>query len=190
MATNRKQVLKRLLSLTLIVVLCLQLFPFPAQASSEAVLTNGMPVTEENVLALIEEYRNGKEPGQKAKDAGFTSYVHGATYDAYNPKYRIVLPSGTKNGIECAKFAYAFFDDIFGSDVPIREVTDPADVRPGDLIQLPGHWAIVTMAAFDYEGKGPHTQTIDGGASGSIGWSTDGYVNLSAAKNIYTKYPD
>ena len=58
-----------------------------------------MPVTEENVLALIEEYRNGKEPGEKAKAAGFTSYVIGAKYDAYNPTYYL-SPFG--NGKECA----------------------------------------------------------------------------------------
>ena len=36
--------------------------PGETQNPTEATLTNGMPVTEENVLALIEEYRNGKEP--------------------------------------------------------------------------------------------------------------------------------
>ena len=74
------------------------------QAAPSVTLTNGMPVTEENVLALIEEYRNGKEPGEKAKEAGFTSYTNGSTYDPNNPPY-----FGTVGlyGKECAKFAFA-----------------------------------------------------------------------------------
>ena len=57
----------------------------PTQTSG-ATLTNGMPVTEENVLALMEEYKNGKTPGMKAQAAGVTSYAHLSHYDAYEPK--------------------------------------------------------------------------------------------------------
>ena len=160
------------------------------QAAPSATLTNGMPVTEENVLALIEEYRNGKEPGEKAKEAGFTSYVNGSTYDAYNPTYYL-SPFG--NGKECAKFAFAFWDDIFGADTPFREVTNPADVRPGDLIRTPTHWAIATMHAFDYEGRGPHTQKVGGGSAGVIGWPSGGYSPLPTPNGenraYYTRYP-
>ena len=38
----------------------------PPQAAPSATLTNGMPVTEENVLALIEDYRNGKSANKKS----------------------------------------------------------------------------------------------------------------------------
>ena len=187
MTTNKKQVLKRLLSLTLAVVMCFGFLPVPAQAASEATLTNGMPVTEENVLALIEEYRNGtREPGEKAKTAGFTSYTNGATYDPYNPKYRAVLPDGPINGTECAKFAFAFSDDIFG-DAPYREVTDPWQIRPGDLIHFPSHWCIAVQSAYQEPGRDyPLTQTAGGGKAGSIGWGPNairGYTTL------YTRYP-
>ena len=157
------------------------------QAAPSATLTNGMPVTEENVLALIEEYRNGtREPGEKAKTAGFTSYTNGATYDPYNPKYRAVLPDGPINGTECAKFAFAFSDDIFG-DAPYREVTDPWQIRPGDLIHFPSHWCIAVQSAYQEPGRDyPLTQTAGGGKAGSIGWGPDairGYTTL------YTRYP-
>ena len=163
----------------------------PAQASG-ATLTNGMPVTEENVLALIEEYRNGKEPGAKAQAAGFTSYADLSHYDAYEPKYRTILPdSGINEGIECAKFAFALFDDIFGTDAPIREITNPADVRPGDLLWSGTHWSIATMRAFDYKERGPHTQTVGGGPSGEIAWTLSGYSNISTSmKKMYTRYPE
>jgi len=188
MKTNKKQVWERLLSATLIVVLCFQLFSIPAQSSPNATLTNGMPVTEENVLALIEEYRNGKDPGQKAKDAGFTSYEDFSSYDAYNPPYSIMLFDGRHEGTECAKFAFAFFDDIFGSDATIRKITDPADVRPGDLIHVPGHWSVATEKARLDETSGFIRAFDVGAGNGSIGWSTVA-VNITSADQIYTRYP-
>jgi len=152
------------------------------QAAPSATLTNGMPVTEENVLALIEEYKNGKEPGEKAKEAGFTSYTNGSTYDPYNPLYFGAIGSGT----ECAKFAFAFWDDIFG-DAPYREVTDPWQIRPGDLIHFPSHWCIAVQSAYQEPGRDyPLTQTAGGGKAGSIGWGPNairGYATL------YTRYP-
>ena len=153
------------------------------QAAPSATLTNGMPVTEENVLALIEEYRNGtREPGEKAKEAGFTSYTDYSEYDPYNPPYFGAIGSGT----ECAKFAFAFWDDIFG-DAPYREVTDPWQIRPGDLIHFPSHWCIAVQSAYQEPGRDyPLTQTAGGGKAGSIGWGPNairGYATL------YTRYP-
>ena len=165
--------------------------PGETQNPTEATLTNGMPVTEENVLALIEEYRNGtREPGEKAKEAGFTSYTNGSTYDPYDPKYRIILPDGPINGIECSKFAFAFSDDIFG-DAPYREVTDPWQVRPGDLVQDPGHWYVAVKSAFSspYHNY-PCTQSVGGGKMGSIGWGDPGIFIDENTIAVYTRYPN
>ena len=166
--------------------------PGETQEPTEATLTNGMPVTEENVLALIEEYRNGKEPGEKAKEAGFTSYSKGSTYDPYDPKYRIVLPSGPINGTECAKFAFAFWDDIF-ENTASRKVDEAWNVRPGDLLEYDTHWAIVVTKP--YESPLYSTacvKNVGGGSSGSIGWDTiDQPLDFERGlKAIYTRYPD
>lgn len=161
--------------------------PGETQNPTGATLTNGMPVTEENVLALIEEYRNGKEPGEKAKAAGFTSYTNGSSYDAYTPTYYL---DSFGNGKECAKFAFAFWDDIFGTEAPFREVTSPADVRPGDLIQAPGHWSIATSKSYFDEKYGlTRAFGVGGGPTGSIGWSSQA-VNISSVIHIYTRYQD
>lgn len=162
-----------------------------------ATLSNGQPLTEENVLALMDEYRNGKEPGEKAKAAGFTSYVDLSTYDAYEPKYNL-RPFG--NGTECAKFAFAFWDDIFGADAPVREITNPVDLRPGDLIWYGGHWSIfIGFKFWELNGKDVFSvMSVDGGATGLIHWDDDcdtfGYIEKlnmdSFAKAIYTRYPE
>ena len=156
------------------------------QAAPSATLTNGQPVTEENVLALIEEYRNGKEPGKKAKEAGFTSYQDGTKYDAYNPAY----PGPGGLGTECAKFAFAFFDDLFG-DVTYQRVTDPWKVRPGDLVHLKGHWAIAITGSHSVDwSQDPCICQIGGGPSGEIGWgNTDSTLRSTNFIEAYTRYP-
>lgn len=156
------------------------------QAASSATLTNGMPVTEENVLTLIEEYRNGKEPGEKAKEAGFTSYQDGAKYDAYNPMY----PGPGGFGTECAKFAFAFFDDLFGN-VTYQRVTDPWKVRPGDLVHLKGHWAIAITGSHSVDwSQDPCICQIGGGPSGEIGWGNiDSTLRSTNFIEAYTRYP-
>ena len=161
------------------------------QAAPSATLTNGMPVTEENVLALIEEYRNGtREPGEKAKEAGFTSYAKTKPtqhYDPYNPPYYI---AGLGSGTECAKFALAFWDDIFG-DVPYREVTSFWQVKPGDLVHTPTHWYIAVKGADSspfYDD--PCTQEVGGGSTGSISWASGGRrLDTSDGTVVYTRYP-
>lgn len=156
------------------------------QAASSATLTNGMPVTEENVLTLIEEYRNGKEPGEKAKEAGFTSYQDGTKYDAYNPMY----PGPGGFGTECAKFAFAFFDDLFGN-VTYQRVTDPWKVRPGDLVHLKGHWAIAITGSHSVDwSQDPCICQIGGGPSGEIGWGNiDSTLRSTNFIEAYTRYP-
>ena len=163
--------------------------PGETQNPTEATLTNGMPVTEENVLALIEEYRNGKEPGEKAKEAGFTSYTNGSKYDPYNPKYNL-NPFG--NGTECAKFAFAFWEDLFG-DAPMHEVNDASQVKPGDLIQFKNHWSIAVTEPYWIDGyQHPCIMTVGGGSAGEIGWgSIDEGLNFSSTLvSIHSKYPN
>ena len=156
------------------------------QAASSATLTNGMPVTEENVLALIEEYKNGKEPGEKAKEAGFTSYQNHSSYDAYTPPYS--GPGGS--GTECAKFAFAFFDDLFG-DVSYQKVSDPWKIRAGDLVHFNGHWAISITNSYSVDWTNdPCIKTVSGGPTGSIGWGLDSNNRLSSNFiEAFTRYP-
>lgn len=171
--------------------------PAGTENPTGATLTNGMPVTEENVLALMEEYRNGKEPGERTKANGFTSYMNHATYDPYNPPYTIM---SFKSGTECAKFAFAFWDDLFGTDAPIREITDPMDLRAGDLIWYGSHWSIfIGFKFWELNGRDVFSvMSVDGGATGLIVWDDDcdtfseiDRLKMDTfARAIYTRYPE
>ena len=156
-------------------------------------LTNGMPVTEENVLALIEEYRNGKEPSEKAKWAGFTSFQDLEHYDPYNPPFTI-MNSPFGGGTECAKLAFAFLEELFGKDISMHKVTDPQDVRPGDLIEFDSHWCVAISSPFPSKFHPCCIYSIDGGATGLIDWgSEDHYWPLSfdgGLVAIYSCYPE
>lgn len=163
----------------------------PMQNSSGLVLSNGKPITEDNIIELIEEYRNGKTPGEKARATGFESYTSDFVFDAYNPKY--LCESLYLNGLECAKFAFAFWDDLFG-DLPARELDDLQDVRPGDLIHRTHHWEIATTNPFEYKpvlgGLQYRILTVGGNPYGEIHWNTMPVSISDGTVAIYTRYPD
>lgn len=164
-------------------------------------LTNGKPVTEDNVLELIMEYHNGKAPGTRAAEAGFVTYRDGGHYDAYTPEY--YSHALGYYGIECAKLAFAFWDDLFGN-LPAREVKNIGDIRPGDLLDYGNHWAIATTGAKIDEDSGfdsglYYIMDVNGGPSGGIGWCLDHGMThhiISSDPNdfrhirAYTRYPD
>ena len=75
-------------------------------------------------------------------------------------------------------------------DAPYRKVTDPQQVRPGDLIHYPTHWFIATKNAYSSPYfEVPCTQEVGGGSAGSIGWDTiDRPIDFSDTE-VYTRYP-
>ena len=76
-------------------------------------------------------------------------------------------------------------------DAPYREVTDPWQIRPEDLVQDPGHWYIAVKSAFSspYQNY-PCTQSVGGGKAGFIGWGDPGIFIDDNTIAIYTCYPD
>ena len=83
-----------------------------------------------------------------------------------------------------------FWDDIFG-DVSYREVTDPWQIKPGDLIQEEYHWSIAVSNPFSSQFyTDPCVVTVGGGKAGSIGWADPSGVPLgNTVLAIYTRYP-
>lgn len=147
-------------------------------STSTQTLTNGKPVTVENVSELLAELKE-------------TKYPHKGTYDPYEPKYYFACKHSY--GIECAKLAYMISDDIFGVEAPIRTHTNYENVKPGDIIECKDengktfHW--FTISEIDENGK---YRGVGGNASGIILWSETGRFSASDNDNdvIWTRYPE
>ena len=144
-------------------------------STSTQTLTNGKPVTVENVSELLAELKE-------------TKYPHKGTYDPYEPQYYFACKHSY--GIECAKLAYTISDEIFGVDASIRTHTNYGDVKPGDLIECKDengetfHWFIISE--IDATGK---YRGVGGGPSGVIMWSETGRTSKWDYEVVWTRYP-
>lgn len=144
-------------------------------SSSTQTLTNGKPVTVENVSELLSELKE-------------TKYPHKGTYDPYEPKYYFACKHSY--GIECAKLAYMISDDIFGVEAPIRTHTNYENVKPGDIIECKDengktfHWFVISE--IDDSGK---YHGVGGDASGIIGWNELGRTSKWDYEVVWTRYP-
>ena len=145
-------------------------------STSTQTLTNGMPVTVENVSELLSELKE-------------TKYPHKGTYDPYEPKYYFACKHSY--GIECAKLAYMISDDIFGVEAPIRTHTNYENVKPGDIIECKDengktfHWFVISE--IDDSGK---YHGVGGDASGIIGWNELGRTSKWDYEVVWTRYPE
>lgn len=155
----------------------------PTEPAETGTLTNGKPITEENVIALLKEmeqkYPNGTPSGSN---------------DYYTSIY-----FGT--GRECAGFAYKLSDEIFGKvgNSP-RIQTDLTKIRPGDVIDIRYngknvHW---TTALTAIDSTGCIQSTVDGNKSGNgvVAWNYNCWVDRISGYEqgyewvVYTRYPD
>lgn len=144
-------------------------------STSTQTLTNGKPVTVENVSELLAELKE-------------TKYPHKGTYDPYEPQYYFACKNSY--GIECAKLAYTISDEIFGVDASIRTHTNYGDVKPGDIIECKDengntfHWA--TIYEIDASGR---YRGVGGGPSGIILWNEIGNTAKWDNEVVWTRYP-
>ena len=70
-------------------------------------------------------------------------------------------------------------------------MTDPWQIKPGDLIQEEYHWSIAVSNPFSSQFyTDPCVVTVGGGKAGSIGWADPSGVPLgNTVLAIYTRYP-
>ena len=143
---------------------------------STQTLTNGKPVTVENVSELLSELKE-------------TKYPHKGTYDPYNPPYHFSCMN--VSATECAKLACMLSDDIFGVSTSIRSHTNYGDVKPGDIIECKDengktfHWFVISE--IDDSGK---YHGVGGDASGIIGWNELGRTSKWDYEVVWTRYPE
>lgn len=179
----------------------------PAQPETPAAktLSNGKPVTEANILALIREIRSKYPPGTNF-GTGYTNL--NTTGDVYKA---IGRRTSIRNG--CGAWAALVSDYIFGqTGAPMRKV-DFKSARPGDILvtlepngDVHHVLAIITNAYHDDDIEGWGVKTTDASrppnadiSAYTIGWNDDtgGYGGIvyddgygASTKEVWTRYPD
>lgn len=158
--------------------------PDPDGGWDDVTLANGKPVTEENVLEILDELK--------------LEYPDKSTYDPDTPYYS---PGLKMSGIECAKIAFMFSDAIWGKSAPVRTHTDYDNIRPGDILDFSNetHWSLAIGTPYpDPYGEGLCVQTVDGGSAGIVTWGDPAHpencnVFIYPEENnyvVYTRYPE
>lgn len=147
----------------------------------EGYLTNGKPITEENIKAMLAEAEKGMPDG--------TAWTADLFYDYYTscfPGYRQV------GG--CNSFAAALSDYIFGKNAPVTKHQDFDKLKVGDVIWLKdGAWGHVVVITDDYPTTIDSYMYTNGNNGGEVWWNRYGYINnwsqrQKAETYVYSRY--
>ena len=149
----------------------------------EGYLTNGKPITEENIKAMLAEAEKGMPSGTQWDTSSFYNYGTRAF-------------TGYGNAYACSAFAGALSDYIFGKDAPVTKHQNFGDIKVGDIIDFNdsstgyGHAVLVI---------GLHPTTMDsllltnGNVSGEVEWNRYNYIDnwsdtRKAESYVYSRY--
>ena len=149
----------------------------------EGYLTNGKPITKENIQAMLAEAEKGMPSGTQWDTSSFYNYGTRAF-------------TGYGNAYACSAFAGALSDYIFGKDAPVTKHQNFGDIKVGDIIDFNdsstgyGHAVLVI---------GLHPTTMDsllltnGNVSGEVEWNRYNYIDnwsdtRKAESYVYSRY--
>ncbi len=146
----------------------------------EGYLTNGKPITEENIKAMLAEAEKGMPSGTKWDTDSF--------YEYKSPN------SGFVRGTACWSFAVSLSDTVFGSKAPIRRHQNFEDLQIGDVV-----WFKDTSTGYDHAVivtdvlSNNSYITAEGNVGGKVMWSQYGYLDdwsesCLAQSYIYSRY--
>ena len=174
--------------------------PAETTTSSDHILTNGKPITEANVLELIEELK--------------VAYPSGTLYQPVGTWYRSDAMGTTMLGDGCTGWAFMASDYIFGQfskTNKARVQTDHTNIRPGDVIQFIQngetiHWALAISRLHPEIGPGNGSIETTSSSTGNnkvvwndydmITYTVSPLTNEAGAARgqvtwvVYTRYPD
>lgn len=174
--------------------------PTQPETPKTGMLTNGKPVTEANVLAMLKELE-AKYPDGTDFSAGYSG-----GYTSYEVKSVVGKIGACSITGGCGAWMALASDYIFGqAGAPARKI-DPKDARPGDLLIITRpngtihHCALITSKAyFDPDCNAWVTSRCDATTKSVdytvnwLDWQTvplvyaDGY--LSDTMHVFTRYP-
>ena len=152
--------------------------------ASNGTLTNGKPITEENVIELLAELEEKYPDGTPAGNNQIYSSIQFGAEGA------------------CGGFAFRISDELFGkAENPKRRVYDLSEIRPGDTILIlkdgeRNHW---TTALTAIDADGDIQSTVDGnsgdsGVNGVVRWNHNCWLTVKEHNGftyeVWTRYPE
>lgn len=171
--------------------------------SSEAVLANGQPVTEENVLELLrqieQDWPTGTVWGTRYTPNTHKNEVPSAEARRVMDRYRVSAVYG------CSGYASMISSLIFGDTAnPARRLEDLSQIRPGDIIVMVRNdtgkvWHVTVALESPNEKNAFHI--TDGNAGETVQWpdrenpygrdNLDSYGEDKAYRlEVWTRYPE
>ncbi len=106
--------------------------PAQPETSTTGVLTNGKPITEDNVLAMLKELE-AKYPEKTDFSAGYPSGGQSSIRQATG-QYPFFKGATVSTRIECGGWAALVADYLYGQTYVTWRKTTVANIRPGDLL--------------------------------------------------------
>ena len=149
----------------------------------EGYLTNGKPITEENIKAMLAEAEKGM-PDRTAWDASIY----------YDYLTRLFGNYASYGG--CHSFAAALSDYVFGKDAPVRKHQDFDNIKVGDVIWWKdssiGRSHVVLVRDVDSTAQGSYVY-CNGNLSKKVRWERFDDINnwsttQKAETYIYSRY--
>lgn len=148
----------------------------------EGYLTNGKPITEENIKAMLAEAEKGMPDG--------TAWTTGETYKYVTPFFGKGWASG------CNSFSAGLSDYIFGKNAPVTKHQDFDNIKVGDVIwwkdSSVGWDHVVFVRDVDSTVQGSYVY-CNGNSSKKVEWGEfDDINNWSATQKaetyVYSRY--
>ena len=162
-------------------------------APATGYLTNGKPITEENIQEMLEELKVEFPEGMKWDESPEFNYR--------SPTTSSVLMT---TQIACGAFAFRIWDRLFGNDPNVNPITvhqDFTNLKVGDVVGMRNsergiNHAYVVIGFGEEEFMGPFVMMAEGNASGKVLWSGTDRLEGNAFKNyaesgeskIYTRW--
>lgn len=150
-------------------------------AWKEGYLTDGSPITEENITNLLNKFKE--------------NFPDGSTWDESN-FYRYPASSFGSSAYACSAFASVLSDSIFGEDAPLTRHQNFSELKVGDAVWMKnsenGYNHMLFIIAVDHSfGRyticsGNHGSEVEWGRSGSLDIFDE--PSVASGTYVYSRY--
>jgi len=147
-------------------------------AYREGYLTNGKPITDENILEMLAEIKETMPDGTEWN-----------TDDKYNYSNKLGYGGG------CNGFGYAVSDALFGEDAPVFEHNDFSKLKIGDVIWIrdalpdsPNETYSHVMVVMSHPNSIDRFRTCSGNVSGEVSWPASETITTTSVPPADTSF--